>query len=129
MTVQRNWKEEQDLLHTKIVSLESRVNVQENIIHTLRGELLEAQSNRLEEGEIQPHMMEEMNTIKEQVKVVEEVGKKKANWVEVITKIQEKMEAAEKWIEVAKKGKDKEVLSTRTPTLINGTLESNLAIK
>ena len=118
---QRTWKEERDLLHTKIASLESRVNIQENIIHTLRGELLEAQSNRLEEGEIQSLMMEELNTIKEQVKVIEEEGKKKANWVEVITKTQEKVEATEKWIEVAKKGKDKEV--PPTPTLINMTLE------
>ena len=119
--IQQNWKEERDLLHTKIATLESRVQAQGNIIQTLRDELTEAKSNRLEEGEIQPCMMEELITIKEQVKVIEEEGKKKANWVEVITKTQEKVEAAEKWIEVAKKGKDKEV--PPTPTLINMTLE------
>ena len=98
--IQQNWKEERDLLHSKIGMLENKVNAQENIIQTLRDELNEAKSNRLEEGEIQPCMMEELITIKEQVKIIEEEGKKKANWVEVITKTQEKVGAAEKWVRV-----------------------------
>lgn len=53
-------------------------------------------------------MVEEINTIKEQVRAIQDVGKK--------------VDEATKWIEVVKKGKSKEV-ATSTPTLINMTLE------
>ena len=62
-----------------------------------------------------------MRTIQEE----EERNKEKtSSWVEVITRTQEKVHEAEKWIEVAKKGKNKESTpSTSTPTIINKTLE------
>lgn len=50
---------------------------------------------------------------------------KTSTWVEVITNTQKKMDEAEKWIEVAMKGKGKET-STSTPTIINMTLEEDL---
>lgn len=121
-TLLQKWMEEKDNMMAKIASLEGQVAVHEATIQSLQGELIEAKNGRLEEGEIQPSMMEELNTIREQVRVIEEGEKKKASWAEVISKTQEKIEAAEKWIEVAKKGKGKEH-HPPTPTLINMTLE------
>lgn len=121
----QGWTEEKNNMHEKIASLEEKVVHQDSIIQKLQGELLEAKNGRLEEGEFQPSVMEELNTIKEQVRVITQEEEKKSSWVEVITMTQKKVEEAEKWIEVAKKGKDKEAASTptSTPTIINMTLE------
>lgn len=121
MTFLQRWREEKDSMQKKIISLEEQAATQEATIRTLQGELLEAKNGRLEEGEIQPSMMDELNTIREQVRVIKEEEEKKSTWAEVISKTQKKVEEAEKWIEVAKKGKGKEV--PLTPTLINMTLE------
>ena len=117
----RKWKEEKEDMVTKIASLERQVAAHETTIQTLQGELIEAKNGRFEEGEIQPSMMEELNFIKEQVRVIKEDDAKKSSWVDVLTKTQKKVEAAQEWIEVAKKEKGKEV--TPTPTIINMTLE------
>ena len=81
----------------------------------------------LEEGELQPSVIEEINTIKEQVQAIKEGEEQHkemtTTWVDVMTKTQQKVDEAEKWIEGAKKGKAKEITSTSTPTLINLTLE------
>lgn len=116
----RQWKEEKDKLKEKI-------DAQELEILALKRELAEAKTNgRLEEGEIQPSMMEELNTIKEQVRAISEEEKqnkvKTSSWVDTITNTQKKVEEAEKWIAVAKKGNNKEIF-TPTPTIINMTLE------
>ncbi|MCO5604497.1 hypothetical protein L7F22_058664 [Adiantum nelumboides] len=63
-----------------------------------------SKSGRLEEGKIQPSMMEESNTMKEEIWVIKEDVEKKS-WAGVISATQKKVEAVEKWIEVAKKGK------------------------
>lgn len=72
-------------------------------------------------------MLEELKVIKEQVRMIKEEEKqnvaKTSSWVDVITKTQKKADEAEKWIEVAKKGKGKESTTIPTPTIINMTLE------
>lgn len=121
ITFLQRWKEGKEDMQTRIALLEGQVATQETTIRTLQGELTEAKRGRLEEGEIQPSMVEELNTIKEQVRVIREEEEKKSSWAEVIAKTQKKVEEAEEWIEVAKKGKGKE--TPPTPTLINMTLE------
>ena len=127
----RYWQEEKEVLNKRIAHLENgeikhmkgKMEALELEILALKRELAEAKANnKLEEGEIQPSMMEELNTIKVQVQAMSEEEKqnkaKTSSWVDVITTTQKKMEEAEKWIEVAKKGKN-----TPTPTIINMTLE------
>ena len=111
------WKEEKKNLCERISRVEERAASQEATIQTLQSELLAAKSGRLEEGEIQPSMMEELNTMREEIRVIRE----KKSWATVISATQKKVEEAEKWIEVTKKGKGKE--APCTPTLINMTLE------
>ena len=114
------WKEEKRNLCERISRVEEQAASQEATIRTLQGELLATKSGRLEEGEIQPSMMEELNTMREEIRVIKEDEEKKS-WAAVISATQKKVEEAEKWIEVAKKGKGKE--APCTPTLINMTLE------
>ena len=91
-------------------------------ISALRKELAETKERGcLEDGEIQPSMIDELNTIRAQVQEIREEGEKKTSWVEVLSKTQKKVEEAEKWIEVAKKGKGKDFPAT--PDIINKTLE------
>ncbi|MCO5567519.1 hypothetical protein L7F22_021213 [Adiantum nelumboides] len=95
-------------------------------IASLKKELVEARSrNTFEEEELQPSAIEELNTLKERLRAIKE-GKEQhkemtTSWVDVITKTQQKADEVEKWIEVAKKGKSKEI--TSTSTIINVTLE------
>ncbi len=117
----KKWKKEKEDLHAGIEVLKDEVSA-------IKRELAETKLNRgLEEGEIQPSVIEELNVIKEQVQKIKDVEKqqeaKTSSWVDVITKTQKKMEEAERWIEVAKKGKGKEIAAIPTPTIINMTLE------
>lgn len=114
---------EKETLEEQLKKLEEKTTMQGAEISALRKELGEAKAGgRLEEGELQPpSMMDELNTIREQVRVIKEEEEKKASWVEVLSKTQKKMEENEKWIEVVKRGKGKETLGT--PALINMTLE------
>ncbi|MCO5585783.1 hypothetical protein L7F22_039719 [Adiantum nelumboides] len=75
------------------------------------------------DGEIQPSMIDELNIIRAQVKEMKEEGEKKTSWVEALSETQKKVEEAEKWIEVVKKGKGKDIPTTTTPDIINKTLE------
>ncbi|MCO5564111.1 hypothetical protein L7F22_017767 [Adiantum nelumboides] len=68
-------------------------------------------------------MIDELNIIRAQVKEMKEEGEKKTSWVEALFKTQKKVEEAEKWIEVVKKGKSKDIPTTTTPDIINKTLE------
>lgn len=117
---------EKETLEEQLKKLEEKTTTQGAEISALRKELADARSHfRFEEGEIQPSMIEELNDIREQVRTIKEEDeqhkKKTSSWVEIIKKTQEKVHEAEKWIEVAKKGKGKE--TTPTPTIINMTLE------
>lgn len=125
-------KERETLIQWKIKEEKARIEEKGELraeiqglkdeISALRKELGEAKAGgRLEEGELQPSMMDELNTIREQVRVIKEEEEKKASWVEVLSKTQKKMEENEKWIEVVKRGKGKE--TPGTPALINMTLE------
>lgn len=111
-----------------IKALEDRVTAQDEEIALLKKELAEIRSrNTLEGGELQPSVIEELNTIKEQVRAIKEGEEQHkemtTSWEEVITKTKQKAEEAEKWIEDAKKDKGKETTSTPTPTIINMALE------
>ncbi|MCO5588942.1 hypothetical protein L7F22_042904 [Adiantum nelumboides] len=113
-----------NLLST-IKTFEDHVTAQDEKIARLKQELEEVRSkNALEEGKLQPLVMEELYTIKEQVRVIkegeEENTEMTTSWVDIITRTQKKAEEADKWIEVTKKGEGKE--STPTPTIINLTL-------
>ncbi|MCO5572587.1 hypothetical protein L7F22_026343 [Adiantum nelumboides] len=111
---------------SKITAMGDRMTAQDEEIASLKKELGEARSrNMFEEGELQPSVIEELNTIKEQVRAIKEGEEQHkemtTSWLDVITKTQQKAEEAEKWIEVAKKGESKE--TTSIPTVINLTLE------
>ncbi|MCO5588972.1 hypothetical protein L7F22_042936 [Adiantum nelumboides] len=75
------------------------------------------------DGEIQLSMIDELNIIRAQVIEMKKEGEKKTSWVEALSKTQKKVEEAEKWIEVVKKGKGKDIPTTTTPDIINKTLE------
>lgn len=113
------WKAEKEVMWAEIEALKKEIS-------TLK-ELVDAKTRGgLEEGEIQPSVIEELKAIREQVQVIKEDEKqheaKTSTWVEVNTKTQKKMDEAEKWIEVTKKGKGKET-ATATPTIMNMTLD------
>lgn len=117
---EKHWNAEKEVMRAEIEALKGEVS-------NLKKELIEVKTRgTLEEGEFQPSVIEEIKVIKEQVQAIKEEKKqheaKTSTWVEVITKTQKKMDEAEKWIEVAKKGKGKETLAS-TPNLINMTLE------
>lgn len=113
----KSWADEKE-------ELKAEVNMLKGQVSALQQQMAEIKTSRgLEEGEFQPSMIEELKDIKEQVRAIQEEEKTKtSSWVEVITKTQKKADEAEKWIAVAKKGKDKEA-ATPTPTIINMTLE------
>lgn len=77
--------------------------------------------------ETEPSLTEELSNIKEQMKTLQEEEQQKtreaSSWAGILSKMQKKVDEAEKWIEVAKKGKGG--MSTTTPpsTIINLTLE------
>ena len=68
-----------------------------------------------------------MNNIKEQVKTLKEEEQKKvqetSSWAGKLFQTQKKAEEAEKWIEIARKGKGSMPLVTPHSTIINLTLE------
>ncbi|MCO5600674.1 hypothetical protein L7F22_054789 [Adiantum nelumboides] len=107
--------------------LRAEVQALREEVSTLKRELMELAEAKergfLEDGEIQPSMIDELNIIRAQVKEMEEEGAKKTSWVEALSKTQKKVEEAEKWIEVVKKGKGKDIPTTTTPDVINKTLE------
>ncbi|KAH7296067.1 hypothetical protein KP509_26G007700 [Ceratopteris richardii] len=109
-----SWNEEREEMRGEIDRLKGKVS-------TLEHQLMEVAASRvLEEGEIQPSMIEEPKDVKEEVRTIKEDEEKKS-WAAVISESQKKVQEAEKWIEVAKKGKSKD--APCTPTLINMTLE------
>ena len=129
----KRWKEEKEDLHARIKELQENhhtgIQAFQERVSALERELAETKMSRgLEEGEFQPSVIEEINGIKEQVQKIKDVERQHeaqtSSWVDVISKTQKKMEEAERWIEVAKKGKGKEIEATPTPTtIINMTLE------
>ena len=72
-------------------------------------------------------MIEELNSIKEQVKTLKEEEQLKpqvaSSWVERLFKTREKVEEVEKWIADTKQGKGAIADSTPTSTIINMTIE------
>ncbi|MCO5568313.1 hypothetical protein L7F22_022012 [Adiantum nelumboides] len=107
--------------------LRAEVQALREEVSTLKRELTELAEAKergcFEDGEIQPSMIDELNIIRAQVKEMKEEGEKKTSWVEALFKTQKKVEEAEKWIEVVKKGKGKDIPTTTTPDIINKTLE------
>lgn len=119
------WKKEKESLNAEIQELKACSQTLKEKVSALERELASRASRGLEEGEFQPSVIEEIEVIKEQVRKIKEEEKlnvaKTSSWADMITKTQKKVQEAEKWIEVAKKGKGKE--APCTPTLINMTLE------
>lgn len=120
------WKKEKESLNAEIQELKACSQTLKEKVSTLERELANKASGGLEEGEFQPSVIEEIEVIKEQVRMIKEEEKlnvaKTSSWADMITETQKKADEAERWIEVAKKGKDKEY-HPPTPTLINMTLE------
>ncbi|MCO5548456.1 hypothetical protein L7F22_001914 [Adiantum nelumboides] len=110
------WKAEKRNLYERISLVEEQAASREATIRTFQGELLAAKNGQFEKGKIQPSMIEELNTMREEIRVIKEDEEKKS-WAADISKKQKKVEEAKKWIKVAKKGKGKE--APCTPTLIN----------
>ncbi|MCO5552608.1 hypothetical protein L7F22_006122 [Adiantum nelumboides] len=104
------WKKEKEDLHAQIQALKVDSQALKEEVSTLKQELAGRTTNELEEGELQPSMIEEIKVIKEQVRMIKEEERqnmaKTSSWVDVITKTQKVEDEAEKWIEVVRKGKD-----------------------
>lgn len=126
---ERSSKQEAEISALKEELVEAKLHAKSQAaeISALKKELEATSKSKLEDGKFQPSFIEELNTIKEQMRIIreeeEQHKEKTSSWVEVITKTQKKMDEAEKWIEVAKKGKGKESPPIPTPTIINMTLE------
>lgn len=108
---------------------EKRMNEKDALIEELKGELAACKNKDKceEKREIQSEVIKELENIKEQVKTLrdgeEEKSKTASSWADVLTKTQQKVDEAEKWIEVEKKGKTSSIGVTPTSTIINMTIE------
>lgn len=121
------WKKEKESLKAEIQELKACSLTLKEKVSNLERELANRANGGLEEGEFQPSVIEEIEVIKEQVRMIKEEEKlnvaKTSSWADKIKETQKKADEAERWIESAKKGKDKEHHPPPTPTLINMTLE------
>ena len=108
-------------------NVEKRANEKDAVIEELKRELAAGRPLPGKEGENEPSMEKELENIREQVKTLQEEEQQKSrttsSWVEVLTQTQKKVDEAEKWIEVEKKGKAKMLDATPTSTIINMTIE------
>ena len=72
-------------------------------------------------------MFEELNSIKEQEKILKEKEQQKvretSSWADELFQTQKKAEEAEKWFEIAKKGKSGLIATTPASAIINLTFE------
>ena len=104
------WKKEKESLNAEIQELKAFSQTLKEKVSTLERELANRANKELEEGEFQPFVIEEIEVIKEQVRMIKEEEKlnvaKTSSWADMITETQKKADEAERWIEVAKKGKD-----------------------
>ena len=125
------WRKELEATVTTFASwkseMEKRLNGKDALIEELKKEVAEYISKSKKDRDVQPAVIEELNSIKEQVKTLKEEEQQKtreaSSWADKLFQTQKKADEAEKWIETAKKGKAG--MSTTTPpsTIINLTLE------
>ena len=92
----------------KIAALSKKVTEQEEEITRLKEEVERAR-NAPKSKDVQPSIIDELNTIKAQVSTLKEEEEKKAretsSWAEVLTRTAKQVEEAEKWIEGTKRAK------------------------
>jgi hypothetical protein len=125
--MQKRLDEASAIFETFKANVEKRMNEKDAMIEELKKELVAGRPLPGKEGENEPSMVKELENIKEQVKTLQEEGQQKSrttsSWVEVLTQTQKKVDEAEKWSEVEKKGKAKMPDATPTSTIINMTIE------
>lgn len=111
------------------MNAENRMNEKDALIEELKGELTACKNKDKcdQKTKIQPEVIKELVNIKEQVKSLrdgeEEKSKVASSWADVLTKTQQKVDDAERWIEVEKKGKTSSAGAMPTSTIINMTIE------
>ena len=125
------WRKELDVTVTTFTvwksEMEKRLNEKDALIEELKREFAEYKNKLGKDKDVQPIVIEELNSIKEQVKTLKEEEQLKtqvaSSWAERLFKTQEKVEEAEKWIADAKQGKVPIADGTPTSTIINMTIE------
>lgn len=107
--------------------MQKSISEKDATIEALRKEIASCKSKTNDNEENQPSVVEELKNIKEQVKTLQEDEQQKtreaSSWADILTRTQKKVDEAEKWIEVAKKGKGGVHGITPSSTIINMTLE------
>ena len=108
--------------------MEKCLNGKDALIEELKKEVAEHISKSKKDKDVQPAVIEELNSIKEQVKTLKEEEQQKTreafSWADKLFQTQKKADEAEKWIvETAKKGKGGMSNTTPPSTIINLTLE------
>ena len=123
-TIQTLWKENLVIWKEEV---EKKFKDKESLTDRLKKDIADFKDRSEKAKREQPMVMEELNSIKEQVKNLKEEEQKKtqetSSWADKLFKTQKKAEEAEKWIETAKKGKSTIPLATPPSTIINLTLE------
>ena len=114
------WEKELEKTMTTVAKwraeMEERLKEKDALIDGLKRELAEYKDKSEKDKDDQPKVFEELNSIKEQVKILKEEEQQKvretSSWADKLFQTQKKTEEVEKWIEIAKKGKSGLIATT-----------------